>query len=70
MSPSEINFSAYLLFSQQDQYILCHSVLADFVDSFEIYANFKEVVWIMQTAYLHEVVSSLVCVASVVVVLD
>ena len=29
----------------QEQYILCHNVLADFVDSFETYANFKDVIW-------------------------
>ena len=28
----------------QEQYILCHNVLADFVDSFETYANFKDVI--------------------------
>ena len=28
----------------QEQYTLCHSVLADYVDSLETYANFKELV--------------------------
>ena len=28
----------------QEQYTLCHTVLADYVDSLETYANFKELV--------------------------
>ena len=31
-------------FFVQGQYVLCHNVLAEFVDSFETYANFKDVV--------------------------
>ena len=27
----------------QVQYVLCHEVLADYLDSFDTYANFKEV---------------------------
>ena len=28
----------------QDQYAFCHEVLADYVDKFENYANFKDMV--------------------------
>ena len=28
----------------QDQYEFCHRVLADFLDGFETYANFKEII--------------------------
>ena len=28
----------------QDQYTLCHEAVANFLDSFDTYANFKEVV--------------------------
>ena len=28
----------------QEQYILCHNVIADFIDGFDIYANFKDIV--------------------------
>ena len=31
----------YLL-SPQEQYIFCHESLADYLDSFDTYANFKE----------------------------
>ena len=27
----------------QTQYVLCHDLLADYLDSFDTYANFKEV---------------------------
>ena len=27
----------------QMQYVLCHDLLADYLDSFDTYANFKEV---------------------------
>ena len=29
-------------FSLQEQYIFCHDTLADFLDSFDTYANFKD----------------------------
>ena len=28
----------------QDQYEFCHHVLADFLDGFDTYANFKEII--------------------------
>ncbi len=31
----------YIFISQQDQYEFCHQVLADFLDAFDTYANFK-----------------------------
>ena len=49
--PHDHSFSPYLapsfLFSfppSQDQYAYCHEVLADFVNSYDNYANFKDVV--------------------------
>ncbi len=35
----------YIFISQQDQYEFCHQVLADFLDAFDTYANFKEIIW-------------------------
>ena len=40
-SPSHM----HLYFSvMQDQYEFCHRVLADFLDGFDTYANFKEII--------------------------
>ena len=32
----------------QEQYTLCHTVLAEYVDSLETYANFKDLVWCLE----------------------
>ena len=45
----EIKWTVY--FFVQEQYVLCHNVLADFVDSFETYANFKDIIWCMCFLY-------------------
>ena len=29
----------------QNQYIFCHSVVGDYLDGFDAYANFKDVIW-------------------------
>ncbi len=31
-------------YNKQDQYQFCHQVLADFLDAFDTYANFKEII--------------------------
>ncbi|ORU95032.1 MAG: hypothetical protein A6F71_10315 [Cycloclasticus sp. symbiont of Poecilosclerida sp. M] len=36
--------SICLLSIMQDQYEFCHHVLADFLDGFDTYANFKEII--------------------------
>ena len=33
-----------LIFPLQEQYEFCHQVLADFLDEFDTYANFKEII--------------------------
>ena len=38
-----LNVELILFISLQTQYTLCHEVLADYLDSFDTYANFKEV---------------------------
>ena len=38
------SFVDYCSVSQQHQYVLCHSVVADYLDGFDTYANFKELV--------------------------
>ena len=38
---SKISNNAYY-FSLQEHYIFCHDTLADFLDSFDTYANFKD----------------------------
>ncbi len=35
----------FILFILQDQYQFCHQVLADFLDEFDTYANFKKIIW-------------------------
>lgn len=32
------------VFVLQEQYVFCHQVLADFLDGFDTYANFKEII--------------------------
>ncbi len=34
-----------ILIILQDQYQFCHQVLADFLDEFDTYANFKKIIW-------------------------
>ena len=34
----------FILFSPQDQYVFCHEVLADYMDKFEHYSNFKDMI--------------------------
>ncbi len=31
--------------SLQSNYSFCHEVLADFIDKFDNYANFKDMIW-------------------------
>ena len=38
------SFMCECSFYIQEQYILCHEILSDYVDSFDTYANFKELV--------------------------
>ena len=40
---TSVNVTAAATHSQM-QYVLCHDVVADYLDSFDTYANFKEVV--------------------------
>ncbi len=39
-----MHFNKYILPTVQAMYAFCHKALADYVDSFETYANFKELV--------------------------
>ena len=41
---SYIKYNNILLLIIQEQYEFCHQVLADFLDRFDTYANFKEIV--------------------------
>ena len=40
----EADFTS-ILSTIQDQYEFGHQVLADFLDGFDTYANFKEIIW-------------------------
>ena len=45
METCDEDIDSYIFFYLQQQYILCHNLVADYLDGFDTYANFKELVW-------------------------